>query len=155
MLRYEYGHLSDLGGINVEVEYASDVWVAARLGFHVSRSPNQTRFDTIAQPWPRAAVKRWARLRLGSGKTFGSVHVDARAMLWFSRFLAERDPLTDDESAITRDAIEAYLVWLTASHLTPHTTSTYVGRHVRWGWRRHVRWRRDSVSVMRRSMLRA
>jgi integrase len=126
LLRYAYGHLSDVGGMNVEAEYASDVWVAARVGIHVTGSPNQTRFDTIAQTWLRAAVKRWARLRLGSGKTFGTVHVDARAMLWFSRFLAERDPLTGDESAITRDAIEAYLVWLTASHLAPHTTSTYI-----------------------------
>ena len=91
LLRYAYRRLSDLGGIDIDAEYASDIWVAARLGIHVTRSPNQTRFDTITQPWLRAAVKRWARLRLGSGKTFGTVHVDARAMLWFSRFLARRD----------------------------------------------------------------
>ena len=65
-------------------------------------------------------------LRLGSGKTFGTVHVDARAMLWFSRFLAGRDPDAGDETAITRDAIEAYLVWVTASNLAPHTSSTYI-----------------------------
>jgi hypothetical protein len=64
----------------------------------------------MTQPRLRAAVKRWARLRLGSGKTFGTVHVDARAMLWFSRFRTRRDPGTGDEAAITRDAIEAYLV---------------------------------------------
>lgn len=126
LLRYAYRHLNDLGGIDVETEYASDVWAAARLGIHVTRSPNQTRFDTIHQPWLRAAVKRWARLRLGSGKTFGTVHVDARAMLWFSRLLAGRDPGTGDETAITRDALEAYLVWVTASHLAPHTSSTYI-----------------------------
>lgn len=126
LLRYAYRQLSDLGGIEVEAEYASDIWVAARLGIHVSRSPNQTRFDTIAQPWLRIAVKRWARLRLGSGKTFGTVHVEVRAMLWFSRFLARRDHLADDETDITRDAIEAYLVWVIASHLAPHTSSTYI-----------------------------
>ena len=126
LLRYAYRHLRDLGGIHVEAEYASDIWVAARLGIHVNRSPHQTRFDGIAQPWLRAAVKRWARLRLGSGKTFGTVHVDVRAMLWFSRFLAERDARPHDEGAITRDAIEAYLVWLTASHLAAHTSSTYI-----------------------------
>lgn len=57
LLRYAYRHLIDLGGIDVETEYASDVWVAARLGIHVTRSPNQTRFDTITQPWLRVAVK--------------------------------------------------------------------------------------------------
>lgn len=126
LVRYAYRRLADLGGIDLEAEYASDVWVAARLGIHVTRSPSQTRFDTISQPWLRVAVKRWARLRLGSGKTFGTVHVDARAMLWFSRFLARRDRTAGDESAITRDAIEAYLVWLTASHLAAHTSSTYI-----------------------------
>ncbi len=126
LIRYAYQHLSDLDGIDVEAEYATDIWAAARLGIHVTRSPNQTRFDTIAQPWLRAAVKRWARLRLGSGKTFGTVHVDVRAMLWFSRFLAERHPAPGDESVITRDAIEAYLVWIVASNLAPHTSSTYI-----------------------------
>ena len=126
LLRYAYRHLSDLGGIDVDTEYASDVWVAARLGIHVTRSPNQTRFDTISQPWLRSVVKRWARLRLGSGKTFGTVHVDARAMLWFSRFLARRDRHAADETVITRDALEAYLVWITASDLASHTASTYI-----------------------------
>ncbi|WP_419554657.1 hypothetical protein [Candidatus Poriferisodalis sp.] len=85
LVRYAYRSLSDLGGIDIEAEYASDVWVASRLGIKVTRSPAQTRFDTIDQPWLRAAVKRWARLRLGSGNTYRSVHVDVRAMLWFSR----------------------------------------------------------------------
>ena len=126
LLRYAHRRLTDLGGIDLEAEYASDIWVATRLGIRLTRSPNQTRFDTIAQPWLRIAVKRWARLRLGSGKTFGTVHVDARAMLWFSRFVTDRDPDADDETAITRDALEAYLVWLIASHLAPHTASTYI-----------------------------
>jgi integrase len=47
-------------------------------------------------------------------------------MLWFSRFLARRDRHAGDETVITRDALEAYLVWITASHLTPHTSSTYI-----------------------------
>lgn len=126
LTRYAYRHLIDLGGIDVDAEYASDIWVAARLGIHVTRSPNQTRFDTISQPWLRDVVKRWARLRLGSGKTFGTVHIDARAMFWFSRFLDRHEPAAGDETAITRDALEAYLVWVTASHLAPHTSSTYI-----------------------------
>ena len=126
LLRYAHRHLSDLGGIDVEAEYASDIWVAARLGIGVVRSPNQTRFDTIPQPWLRKAVKRWARLRLGSGRTFGTVHIDAKAMVWFSRFLTTRDPNSASEAAVSRDALEAYLVWLTASQLVAHTTSTYI-----------------------------
>ena len=126
LIRYAYRSLSDLGGIDIEAEYASDVWVASRLGIKVTRSPAQTRFDTIDQPWLRAAVKRWARLRLGSGKTFGSVHVDVRAMLWFSRFLTRRDPRAVDEAVATRDALESYLVWVAASHLAAHTSSTYI-----------------------------
>ncbi len=125
LLRYAQRRLSDLAGIDLDAEYASDIWVAARLGIRVCRTPNQIRFDAIAQPWLRAAVKRWARLRLGSGKTFGTVHVDARAMLWFSRFLAQRDTDTN-AAAITCDALERYLVWLTASHLVAHTTSAYI-----------------------------
>ena len=67
LVRYAYRRLSDLGGIDIEAEYASDIWVASRLGIKVTRSPAQTRFDAIEQPWLRAAVKRWARLRLGNG----------------------------------------------------------------------------------------
>ena len=126
LIRYAYRRLSDLGGIDIEAEYASDLWVASRLGIKVTRSPAQTRFDTIDQPWLRAAVKRWARLPLGSGKTFGSVHVDVRAMLWFSRFLTRRDPRAPDEAVVTRDALESYLVWVAASHLAAHTSSTYI-----------------------------
>lgn len=126
LIRYACRSLSDLGGIDIEAEYASDIWVASRLGIKVARSPAQTRFDNIEQPWLRAAVKRWARLRLGSGKTFGSVHVDVRAMLWFSRFLTRRDPRAVDEAIVTRDALEPYLVWVTASHLAPHTSSTHI-----------------------------
>ena len=126
LIGYAYRRLSDLGGIDIEAEYASDVWVASRLAIKVTRSPAQTSFNTIDQPWLGAAVKRWARLRLGSGKTFGSVHVDVRAMLWFSRFLTQRDPRAVDETVVTRDALESYLVWVTGSHLAAHTFSTYI-----------------------------
>ena len=76
----------------------------------MTRSPAQTSFNTIEQPWLRAAVKRWARLRLGSGKTYRSVHVDVRAMLWFSRFLTQRDPRAlRRKTVVTRDALES--IW--------------------------------------------
>ena len=34
---------------------------------------NRLRFDRISQPWLRALVKRWARLRLTSGLAVGTV----------------------------------------------------------------------------------
>lgn len=126
LVRYAYRHLTDLAGIDLETEYASDVWVAARLGIHVTRTPHQIRFDGIVQPWMRTAAKRWCRFRLGSGKTFGTVQVDVRAVEWFSRFLAERHRAVGNETTITRDVLEHYLVWLIASPLVAHTTSTYV-----------------------------
>lgn len=126
MIRYAYRELADVGGIDLEVEYASDLWVAARLGITVRRQPHQIRFDQIAQPWLRDAVKSWIRLRLGSGNGFGTAGVDVRSMIWFSGFLAERLPGAADERTLRRSHIEAYLGWLMASHLAGHTSSTYL-----------------------------
>ncbi len=78
LFRYAYERLSDMGGIDIDAEYASDVWQAKRLGIARTRSPHQIRFDEIIQPWPRDTTKRWARLRLGSGKAFGTVQIDSR-----------------------------------------------------------------------------
>ena len=126
LFRYAYRELIDLGGLDLETEYASDVWVAARLGITVRRAPLQIRFDQIVQPWLRRTVKRWVRHRLGSGKGFGTAAVDVRSMVWFGRFLAERHPGAVDERAVSRSDLEAYLGWLVASPLVGHTTSTYL-----------------------------
>jgi integrase len=123
LFRYAYKRLSDIGGIDIDAEYAADVWQAKRFGIIRTRSPHQIRFDEISQPWLRAAVKRWARLRLGSGKTFGTVSVDTRAMVWFSRDLATSGT---NSAALSREVLERYLVSVTGSHLQPHTSSTYI-----------------------------
>jgi integrase len=123
LFRYAYERLSDIGGIDIDAEYATDVWQAKRLGIPRARSPHQIRFDDISQPWLRTAVKRWARLRLGSGKTFGTVSVDTRAMVWFSRYLATS---ATNSAALSREVLERYLVSVTGSHLQPHTASTYI-----------------------------
>ena len=47
-------------------------------------------------------------------------------MLWFSRFLTRRDPRASDEAVVTRDALESCLVWVAASHLAAHTSSTCI-----------------------------
>ena len=124
LFRYAYEHLADIGGIDIDAEYATDVWQAKRLGIARTRSPHQIRFDGIAQPWLRETVKRWARLRLGSGKAFGTVQVDTRAMVWFSCYLTATT--TASAAAVTRDLLEGYLVSVTGSHLQPHTSSTYI-----------------------------
>src|SRR5680860_159226 len=61
LFRYAYQRLADIGGIDIDAEYAIDVWQAGRLGIPRTRSPHQIRFDEITQPWLRAAMKRWAR----------------------------------------------------------------------------------------------
>ena len=124
LFRYAYEHLADIGGIDIDAECATDVWQAKRLGIARTRSPHQIRFDGIAQPWLRETVKRWARLRLGSGKAFGTVQVDTRAMVWFSCYLTATT--TASAAAVTRDLLEGYLVSVTGSHLQPHTSSTYI-----------------------------
>ena len=126
LFRYAYEHLTDIGGIDIDAEYATDVWQASRLGIIRTRSPHQIRFDEISQPWLRVAMKRWARLRLGSGKTFGTVSVDTRAMAWFSRYLATVAGVAATPVAVTRELLEGYLVSITGSHLQPHTSSTYI-----------------------------
>lgn len=126
LFRYAYQRLSDIGGIDIDAEYAGDVWQAKRLGIIRTCSPHQIRFDEISQPWLRAATKRWARLRLGSGKTFGTIGVDTRAMVWFSRHLANTVGAAATPTAVTRKLLEGYLVAITGSHLQPHTLSTYI-----------------------------
>lgn len=126
MIRYAYRELTDLRGIDLEAEYASDVWVAKRLGITRARAPYQIRFDQITQPWLRVAVKRWVRHRIGSGRSFGTTGVDVRSMVWFSEFLATRQPSATDETSLRRRDLEAYLGHLVASRLTGHTVSTYI-----------------------------
>lgn len=125
MIRYAYRELTDVDGIDLEAEYDSDVWVASRLGINVRRAPLQIRFDQIAQPWLRRAVKRWVRHRLGSGKGFGTTAVDIRAMVWFGQFLAERHRGASNEATLGRRDLEAYLSFLVASPLAGHTMNTY------------------------------
>lgn len=127
LIRYAYRHLMDLvEGTDPEAEFARDVWRAEVLGMPQHRSPNQIRFALVSQPWLRAPVKRWARFRLGAGKSFGTVHIDVRALGWFSRFITEVHPDVTGAAGLTRDEIEGYLAWLAAASLAGHTRNTYL-----------------------------
>jgi hypothetical protein len=86
-LHYAYQRLDDLArGAGRDDEYDRDRWDARRLGLPATGSSYLIRFGGIAQPWLRAAAKRWGRHRLGSGKAIGTVAGDALALTWFARF---------------------------------------------------------------------
>ena len=78
-----------------DVEYPREIWRLHRLP-GLTRSPGKPpharthlRFDRLAQPWLRTLAKRWARLRLSSGLTVGTVQNDLLGLTRFSTFLAE------------------------------------------------------------------
>ena len=92
--------------------WASDHWDAGRLGIPARRGRGTARFGGISQPWLRAPVKRWSRLRLATGCAFATIDAGALALTRFSRFLATGQPQARDASAITRPVLEDYLSWL-------------------------------------------
>ena len=82
-------------GIGWDVEYPREIWRLHRLP-GLTRSPGKRpharmhlRFDRLAQPWLRTLAKRWARLRLCSGLSVGTVQNDLLGLTRFSAFLAE------------------------------------------------------------------
>jgi integrase len=127
LVRYAFRHLIDLAEQgDSESEFARDTWRASAIGTPQTRSPHQIRFDPITQAWLRAAVKRWARFRLGAGKAFGSVQIDVRALGWFSRFLADTNTPAASAAALDREVLGRYLSWLANTPLAGHTKSSYL-----------------------------
>jgi integrase len=105
-------------GTGWEVEYPREVWRLHRLP-GLTRSPGKSpharmhlRFDRIAQPWLRDLVKRWARLRLSSGLSPGTVQSDVHGLIRFSTFLGQARPPVDTLASIDRGVLERYLAWL-------------------------------------------
>ena len=126
-LRYTYRRLRDLvEGTDAESEFARDTWRAAVLGLDVVRPPRQVSFDQIPQPWLRTVAKRYARFRLSSGKKFGTVYIDVRAIRYFATFLADQRPDIADETGLDREVIEHYISWLATSHLAGYPINTYL-----------------------------
>jgi hypothetical protein len=106
-------------GTGWEVEYARDIWRLHTLNgltTNAGKAPgarNHLRFDRIAQPWLRALAKRWARLRLTSGLTVGTVINDVASLIRFSTFLGQASPAVEALAEIDRSLLERYLAWLT------------------------------------------
>jgi integrase len=109
-------------GTGWEVEFPRDIWRTERLpgltpNSGKAGSRHRLRFDKITQPWLRALVKRWARLRLSSGLAIGTVVSDVKALRRFSTFLAEAATEVDDIARLDRELLERYLAWLATAGL--------------------------------------
>ena len=111
------------GGDAVEVEYASDHWVAARLGVPARRGYGDVHFGGISQRWLREAAKRWFRFRLSTGYAFISIRGGTAALGRFSIFLAERHPGARGPSGISRDLLVDYLSWMASTSWAISTRS--------------------------------
>ena len=94
-------HLTDLAGASTpRAEFASDIWVAARLGHSTSRGHRTRSASTrITQPWLRDSAEALGPVPARSGKTFGSVDIDVRSMLWFAGSSPSSTPTPSDEAA--------------------------------------------------------
>jgi len=112
---------------DAEAEFTLDTWHADRLGIVRRRSPTKIHFEPVGQLWLRETVKRWAKFRLGTGASFGTLAGEAQAMGWFSRFLAEQHPEVVGGAGLTRRLLEHYLSWLASATLGESTRRTYLG----------------------------
>ena len=114
-------------GTGWEAEYSRDVWRLHRipgLVMNPGKSADariRLRFDRVAQPWLRALSKRWARLRLSSGLSVGTVQSDVAALTRFSEFAGIAG--TAALGGIDRALLERYLAWL-ASQAIGHGART-------------------------------
>ena len=111
-------------GTGWEVEYHREVWRLHKLtgppqGGGSAESRNHLRFDRITQPWLKALAKRWARLRLCSGLSAGTVARDILALTRFSEFLAAAAPAVDALAGVDRPLLERYLGWLATQPYGP------------------------------------
>ena len=126
------------GGGEIEAEYASDIWHAARLGIRARRGHETARFEVIRQLWLREAIKRWSRFRLAAGYSFNTIDSGAQSLARFSLFLSEH-PEVDGFGRLTRQLLEQFLVWMPTQTqwgtATRHHTLTFVKVLLDWGQR--------------------
>ena len=105
-------------GTGWDVEYGRDIWRLHTLP-GLTRSPGKTenarnnlRFDRVTQPWLRELAKRWARQRLVSGLSVGTVLADITVVTRFGRFLNSCRPAIDSLAGVDRPLLERYLAWM-------------------------------------------
>ena len=127
-LRYSYRKVEELlGDPDPDVIFASDVWDARRLKIPtVGGVEARLRFGQVAPGWLKEASKRWARFRLSTGKAFGTVGADLRALIWFATFLNSASSELRGPYELTRPLLEDYLSWLATCDLHTHTRLGYL-----------------------------
>lgn len=126
------------GGEAVEAAFATDRWDAFVLGVPARRGRNIALFTSIEQPWLRESVKAWSKFRLGAGYSFGTIMAGGENMARFSTFLTGR-PDVVDHSDVTRELLQAFLLWMAMSRWSDATRSStlcFVKVFLEWG-RRH------------------
>jgi integrase len=102
------GYLRDVvEGTGWDAEFGRDVWLLRRLGFPGRDTTFQ--FTGIGPIWLRQLTKRWARWRLSTGISVGTVGADIRAITLFSESFPalQRGP-----EALTRELVEVHLAHL-------------------------------------------
>lgn len=97
-------------GTGWDIEYPRDVWRLRNLG--ITGTLTYLRFDAIGQLWLKDLVKRWARWRLTSGISVGSVGTGVLAVTRFAAFLARPETGVDRLEQINRAVLERYLAEL-------------------------------------------
>jgi integrase len=102
------GYLRDLiEGVGWDAEYPRDVWLLRRLGY--PGRDTCLRFTEIEPIWLRQLTKRWARWRLSTGISIGTVSADVRAITGFAQCFPA---LHRGPEALTRELIETHLAHL-------------------------------------------
>ncbi len=84
-------------------------------------------FEGLVQPWLKEAAKRWARARLLASTAPQSMKSYLFELRAFSRWLIKRAPEVGAPSAISRDLLEDYMLWVRASDLAAATRQRRVG----------------------------
>lgn len=97
-------------GTGWEVEYPRDEWRLLNLG--IQGTLTALRFGAIPQPWLKQLTKRWARWRLTSGISVGSVGTGLLAVTRFATFLTRPELGVERMDQIDRGVLERYLAEL-------------------------------------------
>jgi integrase len=97
-------------GTGWDVEYPRDTWRLRNLGLVGTHT--YLRFGKIPQPWMKDLAKRWARWRLTSGISVGSVGTGLLAVTRFAQFLTRPELRVRHLADVDRAVLERYLAEL-------------------------------------------
>lgn len=106
----------DRGPRGWEALWPRDVWFGSELP-HADlvsryRGEETLRFERICQPWLKEAAKRWVRARLLSDTAPRTMSAYLVSVRHFSCWLAEHAPEVTAPAALSRVALEDYMLWV-------------------------------------------